>query len=390
MARVVHLTTVHPPDDSRIFHKECRTLAAAGYEVILVAPEKGAIQGLGVQLRFIPAARSRITRIVVSTYRALRLALSLRAEVYHLHDPELLPVGFVLRTFGKRVVFDAHEDLPQQILSKPWVPQLVRRPLAWCAALMQWFISRMLSGVVAATPTIADRFPRARTVCVQNFPIAEEFLVADPLPYESRPRSIAYLGRVDRIRGAREMVLAMQHLDPRSSARLLIAGKIFEPTLRAELDALPAAGRIDHLGWLGRSDIASLLAKVRIGLVVLHPTPAYRDSYPIKLFEYMAAGVPVVASDFPLWRSIVEGAACGILVDPLDPHAIARAMSRLLDNPQEAAAMGQRGREAIRARYSWKPESEKLLALYARLCGALLRPDAAARAVAEAIPSMRA
>src|SRR2546421_1118597 len=151
VARVVHLTTVHPPDDSRIFHKECRTLAATGYEVILVAPECGRESRDGVKFHSIPRVENRSARIVLSTTRALKIALALDADLYHFHDPELLPVGVALRALGKTVIYDAHEHLPQQILSKPWIPRRLRRFVAQNVGVAEWLFSRTLSGVIAAT-----------------------------------------------------------------------------------------------------------------------------------------------------------------------------------------------------------------------------------------------
>ncbi len=130
---------------------------------------------------------------------------------------------------------------------------------------------------------------------------------------------------------------------------------------------MPGAERTDIRGWLHREQLVEVLAETRVGIVTLHPTPKYLDSYPTKLFEYMSAGLPVIASDFPQWRRFVEEAQCGVLVDPRDPEAIAEAMQWILEHPDEAAAMGARGREAVRDRYSWEQEAPKLLAFYEEL-----------------------
>jgi len=114
--------------------------------------------------------------------------------------------------------------------------------------------------------------------------------------------------------------------------------------------------------------VVEMLAEARLGLVLFHPRPNHLESQPNKLFEYMAAGLPVVASSFPLWKEIVEGTRCGLVVDPLDPHAAANAIRWLLAHPEEAEAMGARGRQAVHDRFNWRREEATLLDCYARLC----------------------
>jgi glycosyltransferase involved in cell wall biosynthesis len=152
-------------------------------------------------------------------------------------------------------------------------------------------------------------------------------------------------------------------------ARLVLAGPPGDGALEETLRAMPGWTRVKAVGMLSRPEVMDLLGQARVGVVICRPTPAYLDAWPTKLFEYMLAGLPVVASDFPLWREIVHGAGCGVLVDPLDPIEIARALEHLLEHPEQAEAMGRRGREAVLARYNWTREEAKLLALYQRLGG---------------------
>ncbi|MGQ9498496.1 MAG: glycosyltransferase, partial [Desulfotomaculales bacterium] len=165
----------------------------------------------------------------------------------------------------------------------------------------------------------------------------------------------------------REMVTAMTLLPEALGVRLVLAGKFVPPFLEDEVRQLPGWERVDFRGWQDRAAVARLLGEARAGLVVLYPEPNYVEAQPNKLFEYMSAGLPVIASDFPLWRDIVEEAGCGLLVDPLDPAAIAQAIQWILEHPKEAEAMGRRGQKAVFDRYNWDTEAAKLLAFYRRL-----------------------
>ena len=366
--RVCHLTSVHRADDPRILSKECGTLAAAGFDVRLVTPGPVVSTPPGVTQVAVARHAGRLARFVRTIPAVYRAARAEDARIYHLHDPELLGVGVLLRSQGRAVVYDAHEDLGNQVRHKKWIPVPIRRPIGTVAAAVERSLANRLSAVVAATPAIASRFRRPRTVLVRNLARIDEFpLVTSAAPQAQRDLLIAYVGSVSEPRGAREMIRALDILGATTDVRLAIAGEFSSSSLRDELRASAGWSRVDALGWLDRPAVADLLNRARIGLVCLHPTPSYLESYPVKLFEYMASGLPVVASDFPLWRQIVESAGCGILVDPLDPAAIASAIENLLSNPASAADMGRRGRAAVERHWNWEPEGDRLVTLYRNL-----------------------
>ena len=371
--RVVHMTSVHSWNDVRILYKECRALSKAGYEVRLIVPKRFTDEGIGerwgsVSLVWVSAPRNRLWRMTITALEVLRQALRQDASVYHFHDPELIPVGMVLRRLGKTVIYDVHEDVPKQVLSKPWIHRSLRRIVAKGMDVVERAAARMFDGIVAATPPIAVRFPKDKTVVVQNFPLLSEFALQSGTPYRERPFNVVYLGGITALRGAVEMVRAMELLPPEIPAKLLLAGAFEADSLLADLKALPGWKRVEYLGMLSRKEVGGLLGISRVGLVLLHPVPNYLEAYPVKLFEYMAAGIPVVASNFPLWREIVEEVGCGLLVDPHKPDEIAEGIAWLLRNPEEAEAMGQRGRKAVLEKYNWERESEKLQELYRRFC----------------------
>ncbi len=360
---VAHLTSVHPPYDRRIC-VQCASLAAAGWRVSLIAQE-GRFPVPGVEHVTIPVQPSRLRRTLISSWHVFRRAQKSGAQICHFHDPELLPVGVLLRLLGRKVIYDVHEDMPLQILNKPWLSPWLRRPLAQAGALTEWLATRLLfSAVVAATPPIARRFAKRSTVTVQNFPeIETSENKADAPPLADRTDCAVYIGVLDANRGILEIVRAIG-LSQKAKAKLVLGGKFSGDGFEEECRALPSWPRVEFRGWLDRGQVETALAEAKVGLVTLRPIPNYIESYPTKLFEYMAAGVPVVASDFPLWRSIVEGAGCGLLVNPLNPKEIAEAIDWLIDHPEEAAKMGANGQRAARETYNWQSEANKLRALY--------------------------
>jgi glycosyltransferase involved in cell wall biosynthesis len=306
-----------------------------------------------------------MTKTVWAVYRR---ASQEDASIYHFHDPELLPVALLLKASGRRVVYDAHEDLPKQILGKEWLPTSLRRPISALSSLLESVAAKILDGVVAATPAIARRFRGHKCSVVQNFPIQDELAARSDaaIPYEMRESLVAYVGGLSAIRGARQMIRAMELLPESSEAKLLIAGKITPPGLEDELRGQPGWRRVEALGWRSRAEVADLLGRARVGLLLFQPLPNHLESYPTKLFEYMSAGLPVVVSDFPLWRDIIDEVGCGMTVDPTDPAAVAETLQDLLVNTMQAAAMGHRGKVAVQERFSWDGEARKLIALYER------------------------
>lgn len=370
-AKICVLTSVHPAFDVRIFHKECRSLARAGYPVTLIAPIDESRDIEGVQLRCFPRYSSRVQRLVKGLAAMYRAAKEEDADVYHFHDPELIPVGLLLRASGKQVIYDVHEDLPKTISYKSYVPKWLKWPLQATVKILEEWSARSMSGVIAATKPIAARFSEIpRVTVVHNYPLLEEFVASEENSESEWGNYVVYVGaRITSGRGAQEMVQAMGLLPARLDIRLKLAGVFDPPKLPQILSALPGWERIVHLGVLGRTEVAQMLRHARAGLVLLHPEPNYLNAQPVKLFEYMGAGIPVIASDFPVWRNIVESAGCGLLVDPLDPAAIADAIEYLWNRPAEAAEMGRRGQAAVRARYNWSIEEQHLLRFYGGLAG---------------------
>jgi len=371
MHSLATFTTAHTRTDTRIRIKQTASLAAEmGDRVALFVQdgqggEKDTTTGVEI-VDTGPRLSSRTLRMTLGACRMWWAVRRARPRVVHFHDPELIPVGLLLKLRGMKVVYDVHEDVPRQILAKHWITPRLRRPVAALVEGIEWIAGQVFDGIVTATPTITARFPSKKTVTVQNFPMLDELMPPESQPFSERPPHVAYIGGITEIRGAKEMVRALEYV-ANEEVRLQLGGNFMPKGLEDEVKRLPGWSRVVAHGWVDRGTVANLLGGVRGALVLFHPVPNHINAQPNKLFEYMAAGLPVVASNFPLWREIVEGNHCGICVDPLDPKAIAEAIEFLVTHPEEARKMGENGRRAVVTKYNWDSEAEKLLSLYREL-----------------------
>jgi len=253
-----------------------------------------------------------------------------------------------------------------------YLPRYMRKPLQWIVERIEGILAGRMSALVAATPALKDRFlaVHEKVITVNNFPILDEFARPAAVDWETRAGSVVYYGGISEARGIVEMLAAMDLISKTLEIKLELAGWFYVKSL---LETLSTTSQWRHACWHGelrREDLTPLLARSFAGLVILHPEKTFIASQPTKLFEYMAAGIPVIASDFPLWRQFVQEAECGILVDPLKPEAIARAIEYLALNPHEAEAMGQRGREAVERCFNWANEERALITFYSSLLAA--------------------
>lgn len=375
--RIAHVTISHGPFDVRVFHKECRTLAAAGHEVHLLVPGPVPPDRDGVRFHSLGDV-GRETAYFWSVWRQLpkifRQARDIDAAVYHLPDPSLIPLGLMLSRRGAKVVYDAHEDRPRQARTKyaargqpvvGWVSSFVWRTLEAVA-------KARFDHFVAATPAIARKYPEKRTTRILNYPRLDEFSedrLGSPPSFGSRRNDVVYAGAIHPFRGVRAAVEAIALLPEDLNCRLVLVGDFSRagPGFREELEQLPGWKRVEYLGELGRPALVRRLARSRLGLNLLAPRPEHYEAMGNKTFEYMAAGLPVVVSDFPIWREVVAANGAGLTVDPRDPAKVASAIRYVLERPTEAEAMGQCAARAVASKYNWESEGARLVALYEAL-----------------------
>jgi glycosyltransferase involved in cell wall biosynthesis len=366
MPSITHLTTVHQPFDTRIFHKECRSLAQAGYRVFLVARHTQSEIIDGVEIVPLPHYSNRFLRMLLGTVNAYRLARSTKAEIYHLHDPELLLVGLLLKwTASAKVVYDVHENHQKKMLAREWMHPMLRKPASWGVGIIERLTVPFFDALVCVTEHIAGLFPKVkRAIVVKNYPPLQA--ISAPTgseQYTPDNQRLIYTGGWTDHRGVYQIVQALEYVR-HPHVRLTLLGRCIDPHVQKNAERLPGYARVDYHGLVPFQETLASLHTSAIGLVCNQPVHDYDLAQPNKLFEYMAAGLPVIASGFPLWQEVVEGHQCGLTVDPTQPRQIAQAIDTLLANPELRAQMGANGREAALSSYNWAGESQKLLTLY--------------------------
>lgn len=365
MTKVCHITSAHGPEDVRIFHKECVSLARAGYEVYLVqrgeSYEKEGVHVAG----FGKPSSNRLGRMLFTAHRAYRVALAVDADIYHFHDPELLPYGLKLKKHGKKVIFDSHERYVEQIRLKKYLPGWSRSIVASLYDIYERHILRAIDGAIF--PCLIDgKHPfegKCRHIAtVNNVPRLEELYDQYDESVPKWESSLVHVGGLTHDRGITHLVKAAGKLDC-----TLYLGGTFRPTsYQEELETLPEYAHVRYLGQLSRPQVLETLQSCRIGIATLLNVGQYgkAGNLPTKVYEYMSLGLPVVLSNSPYNVESVEKYQFGLCVDPADPDAIAEAVQYLLDHPEEARRMGENGRRAVKEEFNWGVEEKKLLALY--------------------------
>lgn len=365
---VVHMTSVHSALDHRIFGKECRSLARAGFEVTIVGPHPEDTTSEQVKIKSVLKEKRRLARMTRTAWRVYTEARKQNADVYHFHDPELIPVAILLRVAGKTVIYDVHEDFPKDMVAtKSYLPKWSRQMVGWLVGRMESMACRQFSAVVTATPLIAERLrpENSRTIILFNYPPQELVALASESNWAARKKAVSYIGTFMMQRGIGEMMEAMLQLPASLNATLEIMGANFPEELRRH----PGWARVNYHGGLEPQSMFRVLQGVRAGLVIHHPVPTFVESIPVKMFEYMAAGLPLIASDFPLWRKMLQGIECTIFVNPLNSKQIAEAIEYVMTHDREAEEMGRRGQAAVHERFNWNTQAEKLIDLYSGLVG---------------------
>jgi glycosyltransferase involved in cell wall biosynthesis len=367
-----HFTTVHTDLKSRSYHMQCKPLADAGIEVHYVSPAAAGSHCREMNFVRLPFRAGRMKNLLAIPF-LLQILLRLRADLYHVQDPELLPLAFVMKlVFRKRIIFDCYEDFASMAYTMRGLPRIARPLVAKLTGAIQKLAAICFDGVLTADPLTMRRVARcgrSPKLTFYNFPNLEFF----PAPrLYAKEFDVVYRGGLSDRAGTELLLDAMRLLALRGKPiRLLLIGYCDDPSVEAELRQrirnLGLYDRVEMHGRMGHEEMAKTLSRARIGVSPLQDIPKFRVNIPVKVFEYWACGLPVIASDLPPIRPFFKNVGGGLLFPPGDVKALAQSIAWLLDHSQAAARMGQRGRTAIETRFTHRNEVHKLLQFYTRL-----------------------
>jgi glycosyltransferase involved in cell wall biosynthesis len=377
--KICHITTVHPAKDARIFYRMCRGLAAQQIATTLVAPEpfkeEPHLRPSSWNRRLGHASRPRRVGI------ALRAALSEDAELYHFHDPELIPMALTLKALkaSAAVVYDVHEDYPSMMLQKYWLPESLRPAASTGISMAQWLAGKFLDGIVTADAAVEkdfSSFAAGKTFCFYNFPSLSVFAGAPREPV-AIPADLVYIGGISERTGIYVLLDALNLLE-RSGLRptLRLAGYTDGEQGKAAVEeAIRKRGlarQIEFHGRLPHAQVPEWIRAARIGLVPLQKIAKFLKNIPSKMFEYWACGLPVIASDLPPARRFLAPGENGLLFTPGDPASLAATIRHLLEAPEKAAMLGRAGQERIETTWNNEAQIAKLIEFYRRTCARAL------------------
>jgi glycosyltransferase involved in cell wall biosynthesis len=368
MNKVAHLTSVHPRYDTRIFEKECISLANNGFDVFLIVSDnRGEETKNNLKIIDVGSAKNRFYRIFFIPYLIYKKAIEVNADLYHFHDPELIFCGLFLKMKGKKVIYDVHEDVPLQIMNKHYLPEIIKRTVSKLFNFIEKKISKRFNYIFTATDFIKEIFLKINKSCetINNYPIIGQ--LCNDLEWKGKENAILYVGSINEFRGVTETIRSLEFIE--TNVIFYLAGNFGEEKFHEKLKKEKFFEYVRYQGFINKIDYKELCSKSKIGLIIDQPIENYIDAFATKMFEYMEAGIPFICSDFPKWKEFVRENNCGICVNPNDHYEISNAINFLLGNDVIAEDMGKNGKKAVYEKYNWTREEQKLISIYYELLG---------------------
>jgi glycosyltransferase involved in cell wall biosynthesis len=365
MKKICHLTSVHPRYDIRIYYKQCLSLVKNGFETnLIVADGQGDEILNGIGIFDVGKFNNRLLRFTKTTKCVLKKAIELDAQLYIVHDPELIPAALKLKKLNKRVIFDSHEDIPRQILEKDWIPKPFLKPLSTLVELYLKFSLKKLDAVLTVTHHFVENLKKAsnEVYMITNYPLIEnkpiEFSFEE---YKNRKNTLCYAGSIYYFSLQENIIEAIRNQD---DIEYIIVGRINDK-YKNKLSKHLEQENVKLINWLTKSELAKIFSEATIGNTIFDYSPnlGYKKGNlgVNKIFEYMHSGLPIISTDFEHYKEIIDEYKCGLYVNPNNIEDIRAAIRFLIENKQEAYLMGQNGQRAVLEKFNWNSQEKKYL-----------------------------
>jgi len=373
--KVVHITTVHYPLDTRIYQKQCKTLENNGFDVSLIAKYHENLSNLDadvpVKIITLSPVNNRLLRMSKSVLEAYKIASKLDANIYHLHDPELIPLGLLLKIQGKRVIYDVHEDYPKRIIVKHWIPDPFKKLIAILYGALEIGTSRLFNAIICTESDVQKRLGD-KAIVIENAPLVQSDTIELAYKYSKNINKdnsfrVVFVGGLTEVGGLFNMVKAMELVNQVIDSRLWLGGLCPNEDEWKNVQNLPGWKYVDYLGYLTQAEAYSYVLSSDVGLITYLPVGGQEKANPNKIYEYQRFGIPFIASNFDLWTEKLEDVNSGMFVDSTNVKSIADAILYLHNNKEEAIKMGRNGQAFILEHYNWDLEAKKLLGLYGKI-----------------------
>lgn len=363
--KVCHVTSAHPRYDVRIFHKECKSLANNGFDVTLLVNDNlpnEAMEGVKIVSTQLKPS-NRYERMVNSKKRIKTLILEIDADIYHFHDPELLPEASWIKNKGKKVIFDFHEDVSQQILFKTWIPMKLRKTVSSIYKIYEQNKAKSFDALITVTPKFVERLKmiNPNTIMVTNFPIITK--EKNRNNEVQKNKAICFAGGISSQWNHENIIIAIQSIE---EVEYILAGSGTQDYIE-KLQKLEGWDKVRYLGRISHDEVVKIYNESMIGMTLLSNNTQVGDEGTLgntKIFEFMEAGLPVICSKNKIWEDIVENYKCGISIDPKNVTEITSAITRIITNPKLASEMGVGGKKAVCNEFNWETQEKVLLDLY--------------------------
>jgi glycosyltransferase involved in cell wall biosynthesis len=366
---VCHLSPIESRRDERAFSRECLPSLRYGLRPRILAPYSSERTLQGVDYVSLPKSRGRILRILLAP-RFLQVALRQQADIYHVHSPELILVGLILKfIFGKKVIYDTREDFPSMMLTKTYLPVRLRKITSRIVASFERLAAYLVDGFITADSGSLRPHAKAgksRKLVFYNFPNLNYF--PEP-PAVEKQFDLVYRGGLSERAGTFVLLNALRLLKEQGiPLRLLMFGyadnQQTEESIRDLVFGLGIADLVTLKGVIEHDDMAATLNQARIAVCPLQAIPKFLNNIPVKVLESWACGLPVIATDLPPIRPFFGNRPYGLLVKPGDIIGLAEAIRKMAKSDQLIAEYGRQARKAVVERYNSDLEIRKLLVLY--------------------------